>query len=1124
MSKSKAKYEVQGVTHREVATLLGKVLSDYSAEQELMMLGTQDEQCACRLCADKQGGRGLQLQLQANAKRLDRHFKKEVKVATYKEKKQQSESLVSAARTIQHFVRLSRPAMRRWQQVERANHSWTAKRAYVIVVDYGRSPAYQHPPVDCKDTAQEIGRCLEMFGFETEYWTGSSPDPATVPTRANLVALVEACKAAPTELRVLYIAAKGAEGKLAGYAPPKKQHPRASGSGSGSTGGGASGGVCGSGGTSGGATPRTRLAKTLQIHTASQSSEAHALRYIIPAEAAKEAHDTVVVLDDLLDIVRSVPQQSVGCYSVPTVSRVLFLDVWPARPPTAAAVAAAAGGGASALPPMAPSLSMRSLKACRDEAAAAALAAAAAASAAAAAPRMAGYALIASTATAEVTFGYGGARRPGCRAGLFSVVLQRALYGAACDAATGLNVTNVVRHVFQAMVQHHKVPATVHDVWRRADGAGAGGALTAASSLRRLQRVRQPEGDGALVARASPAAGGASASAAPCLEGDAAVRREPWKRCRGPLGGGVQLTLAAAETPLAHDLVASSLAAAAPTPRSHSLRSGGGGGRGGAGRRESEMPGGGGAAAAAAAAEPLLGPQSLAKRMTVAFTFSLSVVASAAAYVAPQTLLDEAAAYLNGVAAREAAGAGAARVHAHGRVAPLRTLKLVFRMPLREGQQLLRSGHLAARLEGRIAYVSMRVEPEPPALRSSVGGVRAHLQREGVGGAAAAEELVAVYLEGCGDGAFLTTAGSVLNEPAGGGGGGSGGSSERRSSLSDAAGNARGFPSPAFQPARWPEEGGGGAVPACDELEVLRGVLGTGAPPLHAACALVEACFFTTGNTLTLLDGAVRSGLCAAAAEDPLLQAALFEAGGKRRSRTSLAVALAQSPFSAIAVGPPSTSAALPPPAATAAAGAAPLALRSLQRGVTSLFDIDQETLRMYPLVLVLCVAAHSPEHKAKAVSLLHPYAQQHHPKHCAFYYLDFHAYEKELKGLRKNPYLNAWVRLLVDSTHPSVVSNGGSQIFLSDMRRSRNYTYSADRGKGSAAVSGVPPLLEDFAKGTLQDLVPPVKGSKVFGFGTRLAKYTLLPAVDKDLPRVCRVPSPPVSAQLRSRDALPVA
>eukprot|EP00754_Rhynchopus_humris_P004998 Rhum_TRINITY_DN12508_c0_g1::Rhum_TRINITY_DN12508_c0_g1_i1::g.52484::m.52484 len=366
MSKSKAKYEVQGVTHREVATLLGKVLSDYSAEQELLMLGTQDEQCACRLCADKQGGRGLQLQLQANAKRLDRHFKKEVKVATDKEKKQQSESLVGAARTIQHFVRLSRPAMRRWQQVERANHSWTAKRAYVIVVDYGRSPAYQHPPVDCRDTAQEIGRCLEMFGFETEYWTGTSPDPAMVPTRANLVALIEACKAAPTELRVLYIAAKGAEGKLAGYAPPKKPHPRTSGGGNGSGGGGSTGGgACGGGTGGGGATPRTRLAKTLQIHTASQSSEANALRYIIPAEAAKEAHDTVVVLDDLLDIVRSVPQQPVGCYSVPTVSRVLFLDVWPARPLTAAAAAAAAAaGGASPLPPMAPSLSMRSLKAC----------------------------------------------------------------------------------------------------------------------------------------------------------------------------------------------------------------------------------------------------------------------------------------------------------------------------------------------------------------------------------------------------------------------------------------------------------------------------------------------------------------------------------------------------------------------------------------------------------------------------------------------------------------------------------------------------------------------------------------------------------------------------------------
>ncbi|KAJ9473436.1 hypothetical protein DIPPA_28138 [Diplonema papillatum] len=167
-------------------------------------------------------------------------------------------------------------------------------------------------------------------------------------------------------------------------------------------------------------------------------------------------------------------------------------------------------------------------------------------------------------------------------------------------------------------------------------------------------------------------------------------------------------------------------------------------------------------------------------------------------------------------------------------------------------------------------------------------------------------------------------------------------------------------------------------------------------------------------------------------------------------------------------------------------------------KNLAYLVDTPPQMLLKRDLILAFAVTSHVPDIRGKQLVAATEAAEQSpRSPRVAFFYFEPALWEKDSRNIPKGPF-HSWLHLLVTATCQA--SSTAPQPFLCDLQKGRNYTMSTDlkaRIREPLAVT-VAHLLDEHAKGCLNDLIPPVKGSKVSGWGALSSKYVLLPSAEK--------------------------
>ena len=950
MAKKKAssdKYEV--LRPQDVKGLLTQVFTEFSSEQAYYLQHVTDTDCCCASCTVSRGHTSHQLHLHHTAREIKRLLpldKIEGFAPNTVKPLEGDVGVVKAATKIQKFVKLVLPAMKKWRLSERCLREWRAKRAFILCTDATQA--------GCGDVANNIGSCFEYFSFNVEYWTPNNPNESQKPTRKNILRLIEMCKSVSGDLIVVYLAAKGSQSVLPGFAPAKKQTVSAQ-------------------------NPRERLEFTLRTALPLGSlggsiGGEKSQKYIIPTGATREAHDTVVLLDELLGIVNNVPQTEIGYYNCPVESRVLFMDIFPVEE------GGGCGGGQ-------PSGSAKNLSEMSQE------------------EGKRGYAVVSTTASSQMIFPYATAKHAHCVPGLFSLSLLRSLYGANCENCkkTGLNITGVLHSVFTDMTEQFGAACRVKDTWLK---------------------LEQPEkpllGSKNLIE-------GAKRSVKPPPEDG-----QPWKRARGPLETRL-IELVPADASLLSDMVA--------WPRSRVSTD----------RHPSQPVGGVAERPSHAHFVPQVRTATpfYMKRIFMETRFQVSLQQSLVLYSNPQQLCEEFVMKLNHLSEK------VGKVHP-GFVSQERTLKFVFAVPYKVALKLRQERFWEHLFEGKVSYTSLTVEPETytiPAHRQSILTHNSLTERtRGSPGCA-------ILLHSCYGTPFIDPKLSAFNHDSS-----NPPEAHREAEFDDSYARKRGS--------------------LAGDAELIAGLLGlpegdgsgSAREPQVKASSLVE-CYahcsfysFTTVSVQIALDLALKSGYARSVHDDPSSDALV---GRRRRSRWSTV---------SLTVQKEDTNQPL---------------LLAAHRGVGSAFDIDQKTLQIHKVIVVFCLTQNSAEARARLVCRVTEVQRRYNPTNVCCLYLDVCSFEKEAGAIEaKNVQLFLWMKQLVEWTNQHAVG-GSSQVFICDTERGRRYTCTAERTAGT--VEDVAGMLEEFYGGKMEDLIPPVKGSKVSGWGSRSVKYVLLPSIEKE-------------------------
>ena len=178
------------------------------------------------------------------------------------------------------------------------------------------------------------------------------------------------------------------------------------------------------------------------------------------------------------------------------------------------------------------------------------------------------------------------------------------------------------------------------------------------------------------------------------------------------------------------------------------------------------------------------------------------------------------------------------------------------------------------------------------------------------------------------------------------------------------------------------------------------------------------------------------------------------------------------------------------------------LTISAIEPGLGNIYDVNPSHIKLHSLIIVVAISAINVEQRGKQLSMVLETAKLYRYR-CAFYYFEPSAWEKEKHCGKKNTQWYNWMQLLVANTHvcasPVTSAVLPPQPFLCDVSRGRNYTLSADRARTSSTQT-LPNFIDEYFKGSLSDLIPPVKGSKVSGWGSRSSKYVLLLPVEKEV------------------------
>ena len=263
MSKRKKssgeKYEIK---LQDATSFLRKLFDVYHVEQEHMLDRLIDPRCLCKKCEKKriEWCYGNQYRYRYAERQATRLARQEELRKVEEEKIDKSERTISAVRKIQFAFRHVIPLHRNFVLSRRCLRDWRAKRAIVILIDDYPLDTPEVPAIPSESL--ELCKLLGSRGFITECWHPRSTDLSKVPTKSNIMALIDEStyfwncptlvppteqespppKKLPTdtvklqinqqkrimqerqqsEFLFVYVACRGATGSLAGYVPTKK--------------------------------------------------------------------------------------------------------------------------------------------------------------------------------------------------------------------------------------------------------------------------------------------------------------------------------------------------------------------------------------------------------------------------------------------------------------------------------------------------------------------------------------------------------------------------------------------------------------------------------------------------------------------------------------------------------------------------------------------------------------------------------------------------------------------------------------------------------------------------------------------------------------------------------------
>eukprot|EP01063_Lacrimia_lanifica_P022145 TRINITY_DN29829_c0_g1_i1.p1 TRINITY_DN29829_c0_g1~~TRINITY_DN29829_c0_g1_i1.p1 ORF type:complete len:880 (+),score=304.54 TRINITY_DN29829_c0_g1_i1:130-2769(+) len=171
-----------------------------------------------------------------------------------------------------------------------------------------------------------------------------------------------------------------------------------------------------------------------------------------------------------------------------------------------------------------------------------------------------------------------------------------------------------------------------------------------------------------------------------------------------------------------------------------------------------------------------------------------------------------------------------------------------------------------------------------------------------------------------------------------------------------------------------------------------------------------------------------------------------------------------------------------------------------LEIGTHNILDVCNVTFKGFTYLVVLIITGDTQKAKATQLMAAEAVAKNYDPDRMPFYYLDSHTFRQEAKHYAKDDPLFCWLQGIHAASYP-LPSSCFPQVFLCDRQKQRHYTYSVEKAR-NATASTLTHFIEEMHKGNLEDLIPPVKGSKVSGWGSSSSKYVLLPPFEKDIAR----------------------